>query len=319
VDKTRAIVEEPGYVLIPVLGTPDKDLLAEYGGALIESHFPERKHRRDPIDEIRTRLALPPNLSRLLPDRWELLGNVLVVSLDPALDPYEKEIAEAYGAVLGAKAVLREVGWISGDLRTPVMRRVFGSDTITVHLENGIFYKFDAERIMFSSGNMEERMRMADTECKGETIVDMFAGIGYFSLPLAFYQKPSRIISCELNSVSYGFLKENISLNHVEDVIEPVLGDNRDLPGSAMADRVIMGYVKTTHEFLPTALRLLKGGGIIHYHETCPNALLPQRPLERLKEAGKGRPVEIVRYKEIKSYAPGVSHVVVDARFFSKP
>jgi len=319
VDKTRAIVEELGYVVIPVLGTPDRDLLAEYGATLVESSFPERKHRRDPIEEIRTSLALPPDLLRLLPDRWELLGNVLVISLDPALDPYEKEIAEAYGTVLDAKAVLREVGWISGDLRTPVMRRVFGSDTVTVHLENGILYKFDAEKIMFSSGNMEERMRMADTECKGETIIDMFAGIGYFSLPLAVYQKPHRIVSCELNSVSFGFLKENISLNHVEDVIEPVLGDNRDLPGEGIADRVIMGYVKTTHEFLPTALRLLKDGGIIHYHETCPNALLPHRPLERLKGAGKGQLVEIVRYKEIKSYAPGVSHVVVDARFLSKP
>ncbi len=314
VDKGHAIVEDGDDVVIPLVGSPEGDLTDAFEAVLVEADFPKRKARADPIDDIRASANVPEHLRRLLPDKWELFGDVLVLRLDPGLDRYEAEAARAYADVLGAKTVLRDVGGITGELREPVTKTLLGSDTVTVHKENGVIYKFDAARIMFSSGNMEERIRMAGVRCDGETVVDMFAGIGYFSLPLAVHQRPRKIIACELNPVSHAYLVENIGLNKVERVVEPILGDNRDLAGDGVADRVIMGYVKTTHEFLPTALRLLRDGGFIHYHETCPNDLLPARPLKRVVDAAAGRSVRVLRFKEIKSYAPGVSHVVVDAQ-----
>jgi len=316
VDTGRLILDSSGRVLIPLRSAPSAEVLSKYGAELVDMEFPDRESRADPIDDIRERASIPGNLKELLPSKWESFGDVLVLRLDHRLDDYEAEVALAYSSVLKAKTVLRDVGGIGGDLRKPIVRRILGEDSVCTHLENGIRYRFDASEIMFSSGNIEERMRMADTRCDGETIVDMFAGIGYFSIPLAVYQKPRRIIACEINPVAYSFLVENLELNGVRKVVEPVLGDNRDLPGDPFADRIIMGYVKTTHEFLPTALRLLRSGGIIHYHETCPNVLLPTRPIQRLRDSNEGGRTEIVRFKEIKSYAPGVSHVVVDARMF---
>jgi tRNA G37 N-methylase Trm5 len=35
-----------------------------------------------------------------------------------------------------------------------------------------------------------------------------------------------------------------------------------------------------------------------------------------LKEAAAGLRIDLVRFKEIKSYSPGVSHVVLDVRVF---
>ncbi|MCJ7517732.1 MAG: class I SAM-dependent methyltransferase family protein [Methanomassiliicoccales archaeon] len=239
-----------------------------------------------------------------------------MIRLDSELDEYEDQIAKAYASALSLKAVLRDVGGIKGEFREPVIRTLLGEDTVATHLENGIRYKFDAAKIMFSSGNIEERLRMAELVCDGETVVDMFAGIGYFSIPLAVYQRPSKVIACELNPVAFRYLEENIALNQVSRIVKPVLGDNRDLAGEGIADRVIMGYVKTTHEHLPAAVRLLKSGGVIHYHETCPNELLPNRPVQRILENVKGGRAEIIRMKEIKSYAPVVTHVVVDAKIF---
>jgi tRNA wybutosine-synthesizing protein 2 len=193
---------------------------------------------------------------------------------------------------------------------------ISGEGTETVHKENGILYKLDVARVMFSSGNMEEKRRMASLDCRGETIADMFAGIGYFSLPLALHAKAERVVACEINPVAFGYLVENIALNRVETVVQPFLGDNRDLPGEHWADRVLMGYVGTTEHFLPKAFELVKSGGVIHYHETCPVEEFPERSLKRIAaSAGEAR-IEVLRQDEVKSYAPAISHYVIDFRVF---
>jgi len=317
VDKSRAILDRDDRILIPLLRSPSVGFAEEHGAEMVEFDFPERKAPKvDPIDSIRRIARIPDCLRRSLPDKWEMLGDVVIIRLGDELEPFKKEIGEAYAAVLDAKAVLREVGAISGEFREPATQLLFGTDTETTHIENRIQFRLDAAKTMFSSGNEEERLRMATIRCDCETVIDMFAGIGYFSIPLAVYQKPKTVIACEINPVAYRYLTENVLLNKVKGVVTPVLCDNRDLQGESVADRIMMGYVKTTHEFLSTAVRLIKSGGTIHYHETCPNELLPDRPVRRLRAAVPGGSVEVLRSKEIKSYAPGVSHVVVDARIF---
>lgn len=314
VDTTRAIVERKESVLIPLTATLPDGLVDDFACEAISAEFPPRVLRDDPIDEVRRLADLPDSLSRLLPVKWELLGDVLLLRLPEQLDSYEDTVARAYARVLDAKSVLRDVGGVGGEFRTPTVRRILGSNTVTVHRENGVLFRFDAAKIMFSSGNVDERVRMSRIECEGEVIVDMFAGIGYFSIPIAVHQRPRRVIACELNPVAFAYLAENAVLNSVEDVVEPVLGDNRELVGESIADRVIMGYVKTTHEHLPAAFRLVRSGGVVHYHETCPCELLPDRPISRLKSAAEGCEVEVLGSREVKSYSPGVSHMVVDAR-----
>jgi len=314
VDVTRLIVDDGAFVVIPLRLAPGVDTLSRFGATIVESEFPARESQKDPIDQVIEFVSIPDSLKPMLPSKWEQFGDLVVLRLDPALDRHELEIAKAYSKVLKAKTVLRDVGGIAGDLRQPLVRILLGTDTVTTHLENGIRFRFDAAKVMFSSGNIEERMRMAELRCDGETVVDMFAGIGYFSIPLAVYQRPARVIACELNPVAHSYLVDNMHLNKVERVVQPFLGDCRTLPGESVADRIIMGYVRTTHEFLEAAVRLLKSGGIVHYHETCPNELLPGRPIQHLNDGAKGCKVELERMKEIKSYAPGVSHVVVDAR-----
>jgi len=82
------------------------------------------------------------------------------------------------------------------------------------------------------------------------------------------------------------------------------------------ADRVLMGYVKTTHEFLDSAIECLKPEGIIHYHETVPEKLMNTRPIDRIKKASGEREIEVLNNKIIKKYSPGVVHTVIDVKIY---
>ena len=175
---------------------------------------------------------------------------------------------------------------------------------------------------MWAKGNNNERLRIAKLVTKGETVVDMFAGIGYFSIPIGVHSQAKQIYSIEINPNSYHFLKKNIELNRINekanyDRMIPILGDCANEAPKYSADRVLMGYVKTTHHFLRPAMECVKEGGIIHYHETVPDKLIEIRPYERVKEIAwecGEREVEVLNIQKIKRYAPGVEHIVLDAR-----
>lgn len=64
------------------------------------------------------------------------------------------------------------------------------------HKENGVVYSLDVTKCMFSSGNVTERGRMGDLDCSGETIVDLYAGIGYYTLPLLCKAKAAMVCQC---------------------------------------------------------------------------------------------------------------------------
>lgn len=269
------------------------------------------------IREILSR-KLPPELVSLLPRHWVQIGDVLILPLREELLPYKHEIAEVYARVLEVKTVLRK-GWILGEFREPHYEIIYGDDPVTIHRENGIFYKLDAARIMFSPANVKERIRMAGIAKPNELVVDMFAGIGHLSLPIARHCG-ARVIAIEKNPYAFKFLVENIELNRVQDRMTAYNIDNRDFPGKDIADRILMGYVIRTHEFIPKALEIARDEAVIHYHNTVPERLMPEEPFRTFRNIAREHGYEAEKMKElvIKRYAPGVWHVVIDIRVFKR-
>ena len=273
-----------------------------------------------PFEQIKKLLSkeVPPDLINKIPDKWEKIGDVGIIKLHPDLENYSKMIGKTFAKILHCKTVLNDVGGISGIYREPNVEIIYGAKrTETVHKENGIRFKLDLQKVMFSSGNMDERIRMAKISNKKETVVDLFAGIGYFTIPIAVYSKPKKIFACEINPISYEYLCNNISLNHVTEIVEPLLGDNKEIAPKNVADRVVMGYIRDTHKFLQIAMNCLKDHtGIIHYHDVIPDDVIPKKPFIFIQKAAEqyNSDVELMTFKKIKSYAPGVSHVVLDVK-----
>jgi tRNA wybutosine-synthesizing protein 2 len=278
--------------------------------------------RQTPFGDIKKKASqvLPVPLVGFLPDKWEKIGTVVTIHLPVELRQYQEIVGKVYAEVLGCASVLNDVGGISGVYREPVVELMYGSPmTETIHTENGIRFRLDPQKIMFSSGNLKERRRMAQASTSRETVIDLFAGIGYFTLPMAVYSRPKKIFACEINPLAYRYLSENIVLNHVTTIVEPLRGDNRKTAPKDCADRVILGYLKEPQIFLSTAFDCLRNHvGTLHYHEVVPFELIPKQPFRHIEKVAKlyHRRVELLKVQTIKSYAPGVDHVVLDVKVF---
>jgi len=273
-----------------------------------------------PFEQIKKSFSkeISSDLISKLPDKWEKIGEVGIIKLHHDLEKYSKIIGEKYALVLQCKTILNDLGGITGTYREPTTRRIYGSnDTVTIHKENGIRFKLDPQKIMFSSGNKDERLRMATISNEKEIVVDLFAGIGYFTLPMAVYSKPKKIFACEINPVAYDYLCENIVLNNVLNIVEPLKGDNRKIAPKNVANRVIMGYFGDTFNFLPTAFDCLKDcKGFIHYNDKIPEEEFPDDIFKKIEKIADkfNRKVKLLKHKNVKSYAPGINHYVLDIK-----
>lgn len=267
------------------------------------------------------RRKLPEDMLSLVPSGFQKIGGIVIINLPPELHQHSKSIGNiVLRNIPYVKTVCMRTGPVNGELREPEVRVIAGEkNTVTIHKENGCFYKIDVARMMFSKGNLFERGRIPPLVRNGEKIVDMFAGIGYFSIPIARFARPARIFAIDKNPMAIEYLKENIRLNKVSDRITPVYGDCRKVRFGDIGDRIIMGFLPKTHNFLPAAFEALKPeGGVIHYHDTFSKEELWERPVSILEASAfkYGYSLERITYKNIvKDYAPNVFHVVLDAEF----
>lgn len=242
--------------------------------------------------------------------KWKRIGDILI--LDSKFDYESYDDLENLSRKHNVKTIMK-IDHIQGTKREPVYNILYGNETETIHKENGCLFKLDLSKVMWSKGNNNERLRIAKLVEDNEVVLDMFAGIGYFSIPIGVHSNAKHIYSIEINPNSYFYLCENIKLNKLDN-ITPILGDCMVHAPKYKADRIVMGYVKTTHHYLNVAINSLNEGGILHYHETVPEKLMNTRPLERIISQAGNREVELLKLNKIKKYAPGVEHVVLDVK-----
>lgn len=272
---------------------------------------------------LKERLKLKSNENfDKLPTGFQRVGDIIIINLDISLYNYKKEIGNAILEIFKVKSVCNKFGGIKGEFREPQIEIIAGSDdTVVNHLENGIKYRFDIRKVMFAKGNLNERARYPKLIKDGEIVLDMFAGLGYFSLPIAKLSGSKKIYSIEINPVSFKFFEENIKLNNVNN-IEAINGDNRkiidDLVNKGIkVDRVLMGYLPPPKEFLPWAFKILNKKGFLHYEDilTVGNEKEEsEKIMVMISDVAKdyGFEIELFHLQDVKSYGPKKHHYVFD-------
>ncbi len=226
----------------------------------------------------RTKLS---KASRFTPDEVssfesgiDVIGDIAIVKLRPGAEGKEAGLAEAIMQEMkNVRCVYGQEGGIEGDYRLRKLRHLGGEErTTTLHRENGLQLRLDVETCYFSPRLSTERLRIAELVKRGESVLNMFAGVGPFSILVAKRGRRAgtRVCSCELNDAAFLFHLENNKLNKVEDRIEMVKGNALELPsilqGDRRFDRILMPHPSQSNLFLPVALSMLQPDGVVHYY-----------------------------------------------------
>ncbi|NXF98979.1 TYW2 protein, partial [Sakesphorus luctuosus] len=263
----------------------------------IQDPVPSRASRwRAPAQKLRDELrhllggCWSEELERDVPHAWQRHGDLVLLGEDSfRAAPWERlglALWETVASALGARRVARRGRVLPDGERTPSVTLLLGQDGWVEHVDNGIRYTFDVTKCMFSPGNITEKLRVASLPCSGEVLVDLYAGIGYFTLPFLVHAGAAFVHACEWNAHAVEALRRALVLNGVQDRCHVHHGDSRQLELRDMADRVNLGLIPSSEGGWPVACRVLKKdtGGILHIHHNVETP--PPPPLVLLAEQG---------------------------------
>ncbi len=263
-------------------------------------------------DELKNKL--PKTALAALPHSYFIVGDILTLKLNEKLHKHKTKIGSAILKIAPSARSVALIGEIKGKKREPSIEIIAGSKkTETIHKEHGCSFALDVKKIMWSKGNKGEKLRLLNLATPREVIVDMFSGIGYFSIPLAKHKK-AEVHAIDINPNALKFLKKNIFLNGIADRVKIYKGDSKEIVSklNITPDRILMGYFPA-YDFFESAMNISKKGTIIHFHDKATENDVPEH-LEKLKAiaAKNNKFLDVLDIQQVKSYAPHVWHYVYD-------
>ncbi len=322
-DRNRRIAPDGDHLLLPITAEPQGYLRESLAGAcafeILHSALPKPQTARPSLGRI-LEGRMPKELIGMLPKSYDVLGSlVLLEPLPDALHPYLSMIGEALLNVNKcARTILMKTGKVDGVFRVPSYAVVAGEDRRdTISTEYGVRLKVDVSKAYYSPRLGCERNRVASLVGDGETIVDMFAGVGPFSILIA-RRRMAKVYSIDINPDAVALLRENISMNKLRGEVVPILGNAAAVSNTiaGVADRVIMNLPKSSLDFFDAALRVLKSsGGIVHLYVFSggdPVQGAAKLLEHRAKPPGVSCTVE--RTKVVKEVAPHEYMVALDLK-----
>ena len=201
---------------------------------------------------------------------FDQIGDIIIVRIPDSLISKKKIIGKALlEQVKTAKTVFHQSSPVEGDFRTRNLELIEGDEkTETEYRENGCRFIVDVEKAFFSPRLSTERERISDLVNDHDVVINMFGGIGMFSL-LAAKKKSCTVYNIDINPVASKLCEENIKLNKLKGKVISLNGDATKIIKEQLqdkADRVLMLLPERSDEFLDTAISSLKKNGVIHYY-----------------------------------------------------
>lgn len=256
--------------------------------------------------------------------RVEIVGDIALIRKPPqipsdTLKPLAEEIIKKLPYI---KSVWASTSPVTGTYRVRDYVHLAGEyRTTTVYREHGCSFYVDITKVYVSPALNYEHLRIAKDVRDGEFIINMFAGVGLFSIVIAKHAKPSKVISIDINPYAYELMVRNVEVNKVEGLVEPVLGDAASVISNyiSTADRVLMPLPELAFNYFERAVKSIKKSGIIHVYEfeeglnkkSAVDEVI-NKYLRRCSELGVSG--EVLSSRVVRSVGPRKYQVVVDLK-----
>jgi len=304
-DPSRQIIKEKGRILFPVREEPPPDL-----GETVD-------RRDDRVRELQPKwygevVEVPEKVKGLLPRSFDMIGHIAVLKVPDELLQYAGTIADAILACNRAIKTVAVDDGVHGEERVRTLKVVRGTETETVHVEYGTRLRVDPTKVFFTPRLGYERWRVASLVTPFEKVLDMFAGVGPFSLHICRRAPSAEVYAVDSNPHAVDYLKANAKLNRVNNLhaihgkIEDVV---QDLP---TFDRIIMNLPMRSVEYIPLALKKMDEGWL-HVYRIVENMTEDEAVADvRKRIEVLGRSIGSISVREVKTYAPGVKFLSFD-------
>ena len=329
------------YILFPIRTLPDeqynelnKTLKNQLSiEIIIKKAKSKKKGERNSLEDILEN-KLPNDVLNIIPRSYDVIGSIAIVEFDRFSElsqkksiKYKNQVASAILQLnKGLKSVYEKKSEIKGIYRLRELSILKGPDNPeTIHKENKCVFKLDIKETYFSPRLVYERNRIATSQFnENENIIDLFAGVGPFSIQIA-KNHPVNIHSFDINPAAYKYLEDNIRLNEVNDKITAHnldvknLVDKKNILGETLKngiDRVIMNLPEKAVNYIDVACFLLKkSGGILHYYlfndKSSPIEQAIQN-LEKKCDEEKYYIAKILSSRKVKGYSPKIDLISLD-------
>ncbi|KAI3633092.1 hypothetical protein MIR68_009167 [Amoeboaphelidium protococcarum] len=262
-------------------------------------------------------------LHQVLPKRYEIFDNLVVfpqqwpgektfsTMLSDEPDKLQRHLLQTFK--VSNLAIKGEI--YTDDIRSPRLQWVMRDGVLrqdynnsvrdfeefwTSVTQNGIQYNWNPQRTMFCRGNITEKLRIAQMDSvftpvndrgKGDVILDLYAGIGYFTLPYLVHRKSRFVYACEMNKYSILGLQKSLIHHKIpfsnwnpsdddddddenkDSRILILYGDNREYLHiyRNKVDRVNLGLLPSSETGWPLAIQALKLRDSSAVDKDCPS------------------------------------------------
>ena len=201
---------------------------------------------------------------------FDQIGHIIIIRIPDSLISKKKLIGETLlEQVKSAKSIFYQSSSVDGEFRTRDLEILAGEDkTETEYKESGCRFLVDVRNVFFSPRLSSERTRIAEFVNNDEVVVNMFGGVGIFSI-IAAKMKRCTVFNIDINPLAAKLCKKNIAINKLVGNVISIEGDASQVINSQLenkSDRTLMLLPEKSDEFLDSAILSTKSGGIIHYY-----------------------------------------------------
>ena len=346
VDDKFVITEVDSMIAIPILDTGKVKKLTWYDDTkheITELNLPLKNQKFTPAEAMVQDMTLyleqyiDSDLSGLitnLPRKWELFGDLAIIPNSTVnnsqwqdffgriTQEQEQEIWQIIARALRVNRLARQEKIATDMMRTSQVKMLLGDSGEVEINDFGVKFWLDVTKVMFSSGNVTERHRIGNIDMSGEIIVDAFAGIGYYTLPMLMRSNAEHVYACEINPNSIQALENGAKLNNVSERLTILEGDNLSTMKQVyhLADRVHLGILPSSETVWLSAISCLKSsGGMLHIHMNVEEKKIADfvtyciDSIAKLaKQLGREGIVSVEHVEKVKWYAPRIRHIVID-------